>query len=202
MKKRLGSILIVIGALLLLGALGIAGYNMFDSRRAEMRAEEAEVKLIERIERNRSEKKVLPPMPGQQPFVEEMPVEEIDGHGYIGSIEIPALDKKLPVLEEWNYDNLQISACRYSGSYYTDDLVICAHNYSSHFYGLLSIQPGEEVIFTTVDGVQYRYVITACETLYPTEVEKLVENKEDCDLTLFTCNLGGWSRCVIRCARI
>ena len=142
------------------------------------------------------------PLPGQQQLGDEMPTEEIGGRRYIGTIEIPALKKKLPVLEDWSYENLKISPCRYSGSYHTDDMVICAHNYASHFNGLRWIDPGEEVIFTTVDGVEYRYIITYRETLFPTEVDRLLAADEDCDLTLFTCYIGGRTRCVVRCVRV
>ncbi len=200
MKKRRGSILIAIGMLLILGALGFAGYNVLDARRAAEDADVVQTKLAQQIEQNKKEKKA--PLPGQQPLGEEMAVEEIDGRRYIGTIEIPALKKKLPVLEDWSYENLKISPCRYSGSYYTDDMVLCAHNYSSHFNGLRWIDPGEEVVFTTVDGVEYHYVITYRETLFPTEVDRLLSAENDCDLTLFTCYIGGRTRCVVRCVRV
>ena len=200
MKKRRGSVLIALGVLLLLGALGFAGYNVLDARRAEQQADVVQTQLAQKIEQNKADKKAL--LPGQQPLGEEMPVEEIDGRRYIGTIEIPALDKKLPVLEDWSYENLKVSPCRYSGTYYTDDLVICAHNYSSHFNGLRWIEPGEEVIFTTVDGVQYHYIITTRETLFPTEVDRMINAQDDWDLTLFTCYIGGRSRCTVRCTRV
>ena len=200
MKKRRGSVLIALGVLLLLGALGFAGYNVLDARRAEQQADVVQSQLAQKIEQNKADKKAL--LPGQQPLGEEMPVEEIDGRRYIGTIEIPALDKKLPVLEDWSYENLKVSPCRYSGTYYTDDLVICAHNYSSHFNGLRWIEPGEEVIFTTVDGVQYHYIITTRETLFPTEVDRMINAQDDWDLTLFTCYIGGRSRCTVRCTRV
>ncbi|MBQ4208321.1 MAG: sortase, partial [Clostridia bacterium] len=59
-----------------------------------------------------------------------------------------------------------------------------------------------EVIFTTADGVEYRYIITYRETLFPTEVERLLAAEQDCDLTLFTCYIGGRTRCVVRCVRV
>ena len=91
MKKRRGSVLIVLGVLLLAGALGFAGYNVLDSRRAQQQADTVQTRLMEKIEQNKAEKKAL--LPGQQPLGEEMAVEEIDGRRYIGTIEIPALDK-------------------------------------------------------------------------------------------------------------
>ncbi len=199
-RKRSGSVLIALGVLLLIGALAFAGYNYFDARRAAQDADQVEAVLAEQIEKNRETKPVQ--QPNKQYLGGEMSTEEINGRRYIGTIEIPALQKKLPVLEDWSYENLKISPCRYTGSYYTDDMVLCAHNYSSHFNGLRWIDPGEEVIFTTVDGEEYRYIITHRETLFPTEVDRLITADEDWDLTLFTCYIGGRTRCVVRCTRV
>ena len=199
-KKKSGSVLILLGVLLLIGALGFAGYNYLDANRAAQDAELVESALSEKIAENKKKKTGL--QPNKQYLGNEMATEEINGRRYIGTIEIPALNKKLPVLEDWSYENLKISPCRYTGTYYTDDMVLCAHNYSSHFNGLRWIEPGEEVIFTTVDGDQYRYIITYRETLFPTEVERLITAEEDWDLTLFTCYIGGRTRCVVRCTRV
>ena len=63
-------------------------------------------------------------------------------------------------------------------------------------------EPGEEVIFTTVDGVRYRYIITTRETLFPTEVDRMIDAQDNWDLTLFTCFIGGRTRCTLRCTRV
>jgi len=56
-----------------------------------------------------------------------------------------------------------------------------------------------------VDGAVYRYVVTNRETVRPTDVEYMVNNAapqaEPWDLTLFTCNTGGQTRCAVRCIR-
>jgi LPXTG-site transpeptidase (sortase) family protein len=121
-----------------------------------------------------------------------------------------ALDKKLPVLEDWSYENLKISPCRYSGGYYTDDLVICGHNYYRHFTPVKdNLGMGEDVYFTSVEGLTIHYVVTNRETVEPTAVEQMIENTSnsetsllDWDMTLFTCNLGGQTRCAVRCSRV
>lgn len=199
-RKKSGFVLIALGVLLLLGALGFAGYNYFDAQRAAEDADRVEAVLSAEIEKNRETNTGV--QPNRQYLGGEMAVEEINGRRYIGTIEIPALDRKLPVLEDWSYENLKISPCRYTGTYYTDDMVLCAHNYSSHFNGLRWIDPGEEVVFTTADGDVYRYVITYRETLFPTEVDRLITPADDWDLTLFTCYIGGRTRCVVRCVRV
>jgi len=131
-----------------------------------------------------------------------MPVEVIDGYRYIGVLEIPGLDLSLPVMEEWDETRLKISPCRYTGSYYTDDLVICGHNYASHFSAIKWIDIGERVLFKAVDGVVYEYIVTNREVLQPRQVEDMIESEADWDLTMFTCTTGGQTRCAVRCEYI
>ena len=139
----------------------------------------------------------------------DMPVEEIDGYRYIGFLEIPSLGLSLPVMENWDYTRLKISPCRYTGSYYTDDLVICGHNYFRHFTPVKdSLGMGEDVYFTNVLGESIHYKTVNKETLAPTNIAEMVSNnsnsesQDDWDLTLFTCNLGGQTRAAVRCQRI
>ena len=57
----------------------------------------------------------------------EEPTVEIDGLSYVGTISIPAIDRELPVLTQWNAANAQKAPCRYTGSVLTDDLIIAGH---------------------------------------------------------------------------
>ena len=82
----------------------------------------------------------------------EMPVKVIDGNEYIGVLTFPAFDMEMPVMSDWSYPKLKISPCRYSGSAYKKDMVICAHNYDCHFGVLKSMIPGEIITFTDMDG--------------------------------------------------
>ena len=130
----------------------------------------------------------------------EMTVTEIDGYGYIGYLSIPVLELELPVMSEWDYTRLKIAPCRYSGSTKTDDLVICAHNYTRHFGTLKNLQAGDLLSFTDMDGVTITYEVVEIETLQPAQVSELVES--DYDLTLFTCTYGGKTRVTVRCDRV
>ena len=139
---------------------------------------------------------------------EEMPTAVIDGERYIGMLEIPSLGLTLPVMENWDYEKLKVSPCRFSGSYYSDDLVICAHNYARHFSPIKWIGIGEDVFFTNVNGVRMQYKTTNIVTVQPSSVEEMIRNtgadasgKKQWDMTLFTCNTGGQTRCAVRCVR-
>lgn len=56
-----------------------------------------------------------------------------NGYEYIGYLSIPSIGLALPVMKQWSYAGLKIAPGRYSGSLYTDDLVIAGHNYNRHF---------------------------------------------------------------------
>ena len=223
----IGRFLITAGVLCLLSAAVIGIYNVWDSFRAGEASEQIEAALIDRIKENMQETssggeggqggsgasqgllQTVPMENSGEDFYRDMPVEEIDGYRYIGFLEIPSIGLSLPVMEEWDYTRLKVSPCRYSGSYYTDDLVICAHNYYRHFTPVKdSLGMGEDVYFTNVLGESIHYQTVNKETVAPTDVSKMVldsmtgENGNVWDLTLFTCNAGGQTRVAIRCQRV
>ncbi len=127
----------------------------------------------------------------------DMPETEIDEEKYIGILKIPALSLELPVISEWSYASLRKAPCRYSGSAYTGDLVIAAHNYSSHFGKIRELSLGDAVTLTDLDENQFVYRVAEVEILSPYAVEEMTNG--DWDLTLFTCTVGGQSRVAVRC---
>ena len=124
----------------------------------------------------------------------EMPAETINGIDFIGVLRIPALE--LPIISEWNYPNLKSAPCRYSGSAYLNNLIICAHNYRSHFGKLKNLCEGDIATFTDMDGNVFTYKMVERETLLPKSIDAMESG--DWNLTLFTCTVGGQSRVTIR----
>ena len=203
-RKHRGTFLIIVGILMIIGALGLTAYNIWDGKRAEKAANEISKVLIEKIGDDESALQV-PMFDPNKP----MPTQIIDGEEYIGILEIPSLDITLPVTREWNYDLLEIAACRFYGSYYADDLVICAHNYAKFFSPIKWIDIGADVYLTTAEGMMIHYMVTNRETLEPTDLDSFIVNMHnneastmDWDMTLFTCNTGGQTRCAVRCSRM
>lgn len=189
--NRKGVFLITAGLLLIVAALGFLGYNLWDDHRATESVESIAAQL--RVE--------IPEMPEYIPYPNaEMPVRTIDGVDYIGMLEIPSQGLELPIISEWSYSALQIAPCRYEGTAYRDSLIIAAHNYRSHFRPLNNLVAGDEVRFTDVDGNVFRYEVVLRETLEPTAIEEM--KREEWDLTLFTCTLGGQYRVTVRCERV
>ncbi len=203
MKKTKGNFLIVLGVLFVAAAIGLCGYNLYEAKKAEESSLFAYSLITERVvikEEEKTENAAEEEIPDYMLNPEmEMPVISVEGTDYIGTLEIPALGLKLPVISEWSYPNLKKAPCRYSGSVYLDNMVIAGHNYSSHFSGIENLSSGEIVVFTDADGNIFEYSVAATEVLPPTAVEEMTSG--EWDFTLFTCNSTGTLRIAIRCDR-
>ena len=133
----------------------------------------------------------------------DMPVLDIDGIACIGTVSFPARDLSFPVASEWSYEDLNKAACRYWGSIYKDNAVIFAHNYKGQFDFLPELAPGETVVFTDIEGNEFRYEMAAGATLWPRQVKEMISKDDlDWDLTLFTCTTWGEARVTARLIRI
>lgn len=205
MKPKRGTAWINLGLLLLAAALFLAAYNRNESYQAQRQSdvvlEEMSQALEQTVPAQTVPRQTEPPeLPeAMEEPQREMPVRTIHGRDYIGVLTIPALELELPVLSQWDYTNLRIAPCRYEGSVYNGSLILCAHNYSSHFGRLKSLREGDVVQFTDMDDNVYTYQVVGLETLSPTDVEGMESG--DWDLTLFTCTVGGQSRVTVRLER-
>ena len=202
MAKTKYKVMLGAGLLLIAAALALAAYNVIDAQRAARSAAQALEALSQTTAVSAAEPEEAsaddapayladPEMP--------MPTVSFDGNDYIGRVDIPSLGLSLPVISEWSYPRLKIAPCRYTGSAYLDNLIIAAHNYSSHFGNLNRLNNGDTVTFTDVDGNQFTYAVSLIEDLPGTAIEEMQAG--EWDLTLFTCTLGGRSRITVRCER-
>ena len=213
-KNQNGLLMITIGLLLIAAALFITAFNLYD----ELRAEKASSQAVNYIEEYlvteppveiptaateepapllRDERTVIPDYVLAPNM--EMPVENINGIDFIGILRIPALELELPVVSQWSDHNLKPAPCRYSGSAYLNNLIICGHNYTSHFGNLKNLNEGDLATFTDMDGNVFTYKMVERETLLPTSIDAMESG--EWDLTLFTCTVGGQSRVTIRFER-
>lgn len=210
MNKR--RICALAGIVCLLAALCLAGYYLWGAHRAaksvehiltEMSNAAAEAPAEPEKEPEDAPETAEPARPSREetedePAEETLPEMVIDGWGFIGTIDVPSVGVAVPVMSDWDYEKLKLSPCRYSGSIYSNDLIISGHNYSAHFGKLKNVSVGDEVRFTDANGEVWPYTVTAVERIGPNDVEKLLSG--DWDLTLFTCTVGGQARLAVRCA--
>ena len=106
-------------------------------------------------------------------------------------------------MQQWSYPGLKIAPGRYSGSLYTDDLVIAGHNYARHFSPLAQLTVGTEVLFVDMNDNTWHYAVSDTEVLQPTQIEEMAVKtpENNWDLTLFTCTTTGQARYALRCVR-
>lgn len=209
MKTDPGRIWINTGLLLLAAALFLWAYNGQESRRAGDSAQQVITELTQSLTQQPPAEAGADPEQTEAPAVKlpeylldaqrEMPEKTVNGRAYIGVLSIPSLNLELPVLSQWSYPNLKDAPCRYSGSLYQNDLIICAHNYASHFGRLKTLQPGDTLLFTDMDDQVVSFQMVEQETLEPNDQEAMTTG--DWDLTLFTCTPGGQTRVTVRFQR-
>lgn len=140
-----------------------------------------------------------PTDPTEPPPDPEMPTVYLGGYDYLGYLALPTLGLELPVMASWDYPRLRVSPCRQFGSTRTDDLVIAAHNYGTHFGRLKDLSPGDAVTFTDMEGVVNAYQVASIQTLSPDDVDA-VQNS-GYPLVLYTCTPGGQTRVTVFCTR-
>lgn len=202
-----------LGLLLIAAALYLSIYNLNEARQASRSAVDVIGQLSQTLPTAPEEPEAAEAGTGEPEEAEEsqevelpeylrdpdreMPAKTVNGQEYIGVLEIPALELELPIISQWSYPRLRIAPCRYSGSVYSGDLIIAAHNYSTHFGRLKTLAQGERVLFTDMEGTVFTYQVAALETLQPMATEEMESG--DWDLTLFTCTVGGQSRVTVRC---
>ncbi|MCD8097211.1 MAG: sortase, partial [Lachnospiraceae bacterium] len=143
MRRKGGVLLMILGGLLILAAAALLLYNNWDDARAGSDAQD----VLEVLQENTDDSGVDIPI-YNQPENGEMDTIEIDGYEYIGTLTIPSLELELPVMSEWSYPGLKIAPGRYTGAVWTDDLVICGHNYTRHFGNLKYLATGDTLYFT------------------------------------------------------
>ncbi len=205
-NRNAGIAFVVLGAVLVVSALLFLFGNQREEKIAQVESERILQQLYKALpdpaERRRPSKMAQDTNGETEPTASttEMTVVEIEGYGCIGYIELPKLERTLPVLSEWDYDRLKIAPCRQFGSSKTDDLVIAAHNYVSHFGPLSRLEPGDQVIFTDMEGEVIPYAVAETKEIEPTEVEA-VQNS-GYDLVLYTCTYSGAARTAVFCRRI
>ena len=193
MKK--GTIWMVLGTLLIMGAFSLTVYNIWDENRAEQKSMQVVEKLTDEIKVINENAKEEVPLYEEHPEM-EMPAILINDNRYIGVLEIPTIGMKLPVMENWSYANLKIAPCRYEGSVYTGDFIVAGHDYISHFRKIKNLTMGDYAKFTDVDGNQFSYEVVEIEVIPETVVEDM--RAGDWDMTLFTCTYSGQERMTIR----
>ncbi|MBQ2819289.1 MAG: sortase [Clostridia bacterium] len=195
MRKLIGFVLILFGLALCCNAAVMYGEQV---QHEEIAAENAEIILVnlEQAIEEKVEQAIIEPEP-EEPPKGEMPKITWNGYDLVGIISVPSFDIDLPVLQNWDFDMLDLAPCRYSGNITDGNLIIMGHNYKGHFKTLLDAKAGTEIHFKDAYGNEYLYMVTATEKLGKNDLDKLTGT--DYDMSICTCTFGGQNRFILRC---
>lgn len=210
--RKTGNIFTAAGILMITAAAVLFSYNVSTSGKAGEASEKAVSAFYRNIAEISGEERVAADTSDISDVyseiysrysdrADEIPEEkyfENEGTVFVSVIKIPVLNIELPVCSELTMSDMKMYPCRYSGSVQENDIIIAAHNYSSHFGNISSLQPGDEVILLSADGREYRYSVTETEIIPGNAVKDMFNG--GWDLTLFTCDTGGRNRITVRCA--
>lgn len=181
-KRSRGIVFLLLGIVLLLIAGGWYVYNYIEDEQAGNKASDI-LNKMETVENN----------------TVDTPVIMVEGDAFCGRVVIEKLKIELPVYDQWDYKRLKTAPCRYLGSIETNDIIIAAHNYKSHFGTLNKLKIGDEVKFIDAYGVVHVFEVSELVTLDGTNVSDM--HSGGWDFTLFTCTKGGKQRVTVRCTR-
>ncbi len=195
-----GKLMMTAGAVLLLCAALLLGYNQWDDYRAGRESQTVAAALIDEMGSRQASVTQMEVQSDEEAQARQLSVLELDGAYYVGLLTIPTLDRTLPVQSDWSEEKLKHSPCRYSGSLEEGELVVAAHNYKNHFGGINRLSVGDSVIFTDLDEKQYFYEVQEISTVDAADIEGMTQSGYD--LSLFTCNYDRSLRITVRCMRV
>ena len=192
MRRRVrGAVLLVLG--LVLTVTGTVSYARQEQR--ERLAERNASLLLQDMVldmQQRHDEGVVVEAPKDQ-----MPQVTVDGEALVGMLQIREKDILLPVLDQWDYEKLNIAPCRYSGTLEEDNLVLMGHNYEGHLGPIRQLEAGDLVEFIDVEGREHCFVVRETAVLQPTDVDIFIQ--KGAALSVFTCTDGGERRFAIFC---
>lgn len=194
--NKIGKIFIVIGILLVIISIFLFVRNSYE----EYEAGKKSLEVVGNIRDIINNQNIIDDNIVGNASKSEMLTTTINDYDYIGVISIPSLNLELPVMSSYDENRLRIAPVRYYGSIYTNDLIVCAHSYKTHFGYLGKLQQEDKVIFTDISGNVYVYEVLEIEILDSSDITNMIDN--NFDLTLYTCTSDGNSRITVRCNRL
>ena len=124
-------------------------------------------------------------------------------NGLFGIIEIPKLNLYYPVFSQLTEDLLKISPCKFYGETPNKNGNICiaGHNYhnSSFFSKLSTLTKNDEIFIFDNNGTKYVYSVYDIYEVEASDFSPVLnypKNKKN--LTLFTCDVSGANRIVVK----
>ncbi|MEG0999158.1 MAG: sortase [Clostridiales bacterium] len=193
-KSRVGWLAILIGVVLVAIALVFWLKNYVESADAATASAHMVAKIQSQI---KMQSEIEMPQQVENPDSENTK-DFLLNKKYLGILAIPTLDLELAVQMKCSASLLRSAPCLYAVvGENSDRLIICGHNYRSHFGKLKKLAVGDEIYFTDMGGEKTSYKVIESTIISQDDFAALTD--ENGALTLFTCTPNRLNRVVIRC---
>ena len=188
--KRTKKLVILLGALLLVAAVGLFLFQQVGAVQASKRAEA----LLDALYAALPE--ISQGTPDDRIDV-TMPVLEVEGINFAAILEVPMFDCKLPVSSPWSEKKLRSYPCRFYGSLYDGTLIIGGSDQKGQLDFLEQIDIGHKVMVTDMTGARYSYAVYRVDRAGHADAEVLM--KEASSLVLFARDSFSLEYIIVRC---
>lgn len=194
MKKRVPSILIMIGVLLI--CIPLMG-NLYTRYQQDKMIQEYEQSLVTQADQLSRVFEEVPLLTDslQEDEARQKPVKKEEPEQVLGKISIPAIGSTLLLVEGTQSRQLRWGAGHLSGSAYPGEpgnCILAAHRdytFGTYFSRLDELKAGDEVLLE-YQGSTYRYRVLGSYITDPQDVSPLM-SQEEALLTLITCHPRG-----------
>lgn len=128
---------------------------------------------------------------------DEMPIVELNNNNYVGIIEIPKYNRKLPIQATWQPNKLKQYPSVYLGSVYDGSLIIGGNDTRNQFDFMKAISEEDTIIITDMKGNRYSYIIDEIEITKDVSTKHLISNEHH--FILFVKNTYSFDYTILRC---
>lgn len=213
--SKLLTVALIVGIVIIVGVLAFFGFQLVRNYYINKNAEEAVERFEGEITNNNTTEEentttnTVAPTLGIENILIDNNSSETDtntkmykGFPMVGTIEIPAINLKYPVLEEASKSAIEVAVAVYYGPGLNEvgNTTIVGHNYrnGTFFSNNKKLVEGDKVYITDNSGTKVTYVIYKTYTTAPEDSEYLdrdTQGKREISLT--TCTDDAKSRLII-----
>lgn len=188
MKKRKGSVPLLLGLALILCSLGLMLFFYVRLQVGSADCQKTATVLSQMLPDRAAG------IPGSEPDT-AMPVLQLEGTDYVALLEIPSLGITLPVADRW--DSSLLSPARFFGSVYDHTLVIGGADDPRQFGFCDKIDTGVSLTVTDMTGAEFTYRVTRVDRSKSADTHWL--SPQEHDLTLFCRDQFSTDYVAVRC---
>lgn len=212
--SKLLTILLIVGIIVIIGVLSVTGFFIIKNGKLKQEAEDAvdhfqgqENEIEDNIDNNPITNEITPIIGIENIVIDNNTLNTNTTNTYkgfpmVGTIEIPAINLKYPVLEDASKNAIEVAVGIYDGPGLNQigNTTIAGHNYRDgrFFSNNKKLVEGDKVYITDTTGQKITYVIYKIYTTSPEDSSYLDRDTEGRrEISLTTCTDDAKSRLII-----